>query len=295
MPVLGLDLAVPDPVRAHRLFVDLLGGVEVDRGEPGVGDPRASAVQPGGATIAWSGVADRTSTLSVLTLGVPDPDHAAAGLPARGAALRPHGDGWTFRAAPLGVDVRVVPHDPGPGHPPVPGHRGHGAAGTRVLDHACFAVDSLADAVDLLRTTLGGEVVFGGHNRELGTLSSQVRFGEGTKVELLQPTRPDAELRRFLDRRGPGLHHLTWHVHDVTAAARAAEDTGFAVVGTDLERRTHWRETYLRPGSALGLLVQLAWTDVTHDEALDDDAVAAILAGRVDSWGYTMRPPAPPG
>lgn len=295
MPVTGVDLGVPDPSTARRLFVDLLGGAPI---AGSVGSGAGVARQPGGAVVRWDHVPGPRSRLSALAVGVEEPDRVVAALAGRGATLRPDGDGWRFAAEVLGVEVVVhdagsrMVVDGGPADQGPPGDpRGHGGAGTRVFDHVCLAVPSLADAVDLLCTRMGGEVVFGGHNSELGTLSSQVRFGSGTKVELLQPTRPDAALARFLDRRGPGAHHLTWYVRDVEAAARAAVEHGFAVVDTDLDRRAHWRETYLRPSSALGLLVQLAWTDRRHDTPLDDDTVAAILGGEVDSWGYTMHPP----
>lgn len=302
MPVVSLDLHVPEMAGAARLFVDLLGGRTVDRSATVI----AGAIQRGGTKIGWrEGPAASRITLQTMELRVPDADGAVAALPARDL-LGQDGDGWRVRARALGVDV-VVHNIDAPGDRPSlpatgPGMGsdaldpsndavGRGAAGTRVFDHVCFAVESLADAVDLLRTQLGGVVVFGGHNARLGTLSSQVQFGSGTKVELLQPTRPDTALRRFLDRHGPGMHHLTWHVHDVEVAALAAEAHGFAVVDTDLESRAHWWETYLRPSSAFGLLVQLSWTDRHHDDPLDDATVAAILAGKVDSRDYTMHWP----
>ena len=187
--------------------------------------------------------------------------------------------------AMLGTSLAVVP----PGPRPTDDHRPRGAAGALHLDHVCFAVRSLRDAVGLFRDRLGGAVVFGGHERTNGTLSSQVDLGGGTRVELLEPTRPDAAVARFLDRFGPGMHHLTWKVADVPAAVAAAEDAGFPTTGTDLDRRPHWRETYLRPAGALGLLVQLAWTDRSHDTPLDDATLARVLAGEVTSHDYGMQ------
>lgn len=158
------------------------------------------------------------------------------------------------------------------------------------FDHVCIAVRDLRSSVHLLRDHLGGEVVFGGHNRHIGTLSSQVRLGTGARVELLQPAHSDAPIATYLDRfGGPCMHHLTWRVVDVAHAVGAAERAGFEVTGTDLYSRDHWRETYLRPGATMGMLVQLAWSDRHHDDALDDDRVDAILAGRVSSNDYAMR------
>lgn len=262
MTVARLELEVADLDRARRLLVDLLGG-EVAPGRDG----DAFAVDAhGGARLALRhGDVPRAALRRlVVALDVdeaPDVGHL------------------------LGTELAVVR----PGPRPTGDHAPRGAAGTLHLDHVCFAVRSLRDAVGVLRDRLGGHVVFGGHERTNGTLSSQIDLGGGTRIELLEPTRDDAAVARFIDRFGPGMHHLTWKVTDVPTAIVAAEEAGFPTVGTDLDRRPHWRETYLRPGGALGVLVQLAWTDRSHTQPLDDATVERILAGEIDSHDYGMQ------
>jgi methylmalonyl-CoA/ethylmalonyl-CoA epimerase len=266
--VVTLDLDVPDVARARELFGGLLGGTQLaDR------DGTAVIEQPGGARIrcrAGDGGRARLRRVSVRVAG--DRLDAAAA------------------AVLLGVDLEPVrqPQTPPANGKPVADGEPVGSAGALAFDHVCFAVTSLDAPVALLRD-LGGAVVFGGHERNNGTLSSQLDFGGGTRIELLAPTRPDVAVARFLDRFGPGMHHLTWKVADVPIAEAAAEAAGFATVDTDLDRRPHWRETYLRPASALGLLVQLAWTSRRHDTPLDDATLARILAGEVNSWDYGME------
>lgn len=262
MTVARLELEVPDLDRARRLFVDLLGGTLAPSR-----DADAFAVDVhGGAQLGLRPGRGQRADLQTLVLTTD------AGRAPDTRAL-------------LGTRVAVVPL----GASPVDDHIPRGSAGALHLDHVCFAVRSLRDAVGLLRDELGGHVVFGGHERTNGTLSSQVDLGGGTRVELLEPTRPDAAVAGYLERFGPGMHHLTWKVADVPAAIAAAEDVGFPTTGTDLDRRPHWRETYLRPGTALGVLVQLAWTDRSHTTPLDDATVERILSGRVDSHDYEMR------
>lgn len=285
MGVARIEFDVGDLDRASRLFADLLGG-----------EARVSAVgrvveREGGAAIHCRRTDVQGAALHRLVIAVPDVVAAAVRLEAAGIAAATGPGGLSVPGEVLGVELVLTeePTDVAPQAAAGP----HGAAGTTAFDHVCLAVRSLAECVHLLREVLGGTVVFGGRNRTLGTLSSQVMFGSGTKVELLQPARPDAAIAVFLERHGPGLHHLTWHTGDVPAAAAAAEALGFAVVGTDVASRSHWHETYVRPSSALGLLVQISWTDRHHVDALDDATVAAILAGRIDSWDYTMVPREP--
>lgn len=85
------------------------------------------------------------------------------------------------------------------------------------LDHVAIAVPSIAQAMPLF------ELLTGGHGSPPERVESQgveVAFvGTGTgRLELLQPTAPDSPVARFLDRRGPGLHHLAYRVPDLEAA-----------------------------------------------------------------------------
>jgi methylmalonyl-CoA/ethylmalonyl-CoA epimerase len=66
-------------------------------------------------------------------------------------------------------------------------------------------------------------------------------------------------LRRFLDRNGPGPHHLTFKVGDIASAIGAAEQAGYRPVGIDLRDPT-WKEAFLHPRDIPGVVVQLAWT-----------------------------------
>jgi catechol 2,3-dioxygenase-like lactoylglutathione lyase family enzyme len=64
-------------------------------------------------------------------------------------------------------------------------------------------------------------------------------------------------LRRFLDRNGPGPHHLTFKVKDISGALAAAEEAGYHPVGIDLRDPT-WKEAFLHPKEATGVVIQLA-------------------------------------
>ena len=276
MTVARLDLRVADTDRARRLLVDLLGGVPVAAGPDGGGDTDGAAGSGGAGGVVVDSVGG-----AVLACTGDDVDRAVLDRIVVAVEGAPDlGDTTDL----LGTRVVTVP----PGHAPTGEHEPRGLAWTRHLDHVCLAVRSLRDAVDLLTGVLGGSVVFGGHEHTNGTVSSQVDLGGGTRVELLEPTRPDAAVARFLDRGGPGMHHLTWKVADVVTARDAAEGAGFQTTGTDLDRRPHWRETYLRPRGALGMLVQLAWTTRSYTEPLDDGTVARIVRGEVDSFDYGM-------
>lgn len=149
------------------------------------------------------------------------------------------------------------------------------------FDHVAIAVRDLPRAVALFADVLGFEFIGGGDNPELEVRAIQLRAGDGgVKVELLTPTTPTSYLAAYLERRGEGFHHVTMYVDDVTAAADDLEAAGFGTVDTTTARDS-WHETFIRPSSASGALVQLAkpavpWTGPLQGVTADD-----ILAGRV--------------
>lgn len=121
------------------------------------------------------------------------------------------------------------------------------------LDHVAVAVERWADAWPRYRRDLRGAWVAGGGIGEFE--ACQLAFG-GLKVEFLAPVGPGF-VRRFLDANGPGPHHLTFKVLDIEAALADAEAAGYPAVGVDLTDPM-WKEAFLHPKAAHGVVVQLA-------------------------------------
>ena len=134
------------------------------------------------------------------------------------------------------------------------------------LDHVGVAVHSIKDALRLYRDALGGEYLMGGNQDTWRWL--QLRYPNGGKVELLQPL-GEGFLTRFLERRGEGLHHLTFKADDIEAAIAHVQLLGYELVDVNLEG-PNWKEAFLRPSGAHGALVQLGWSSRSDDERLDD-------------------------
>jgi catechol 2,3-dioxygenase-like lactoylglutathione lyase family enzyme len=126
-----------------------------------------------------------------------------------------------------------------------------------VLDHVAIAVERWADAWPRYVSELGGEWISGGES--IGFAPGQLRFANGMRVEVLAPAAVEQNdfLRRFLDASGPGPHHLTFKVADLGAALAEAEGAGFTPVGVD-RRDPTWKEAFLHPKQARGVVVQLA-------------------------------------
>ena len=133
------------------------------------------------------------------------------------------------------------------------------------LDHVAVAVHSVKAALPLFRDALGGEYLMGGDSRDGSWRWVQFRYPNGGKIELLEPL-AEGFLSRFLERRGEGLHHITFKTDDVAAAIAELESRGYEVVDVDLDD-PHWKEAFLRPSKAHGTLIQVAWSSQPDDEA----------------------------
>jgi methylmalonyl-CoA/ethylmalonyl-CoA epimerase len=123
-----------------------------------------------------------------------------------------------------------------------------------VFDHIAVGVHRIDDALPFLIGELGGRAAGGGAAPSF--LFRQWTFGGG-KLEVLEPAGPPGGfLHRFLDRRGPGVHHVTFLVPALDVACAQAAALGFLVVGRD-DSDPDWKEAFLHPKQAQSIVVQL--------------------------------------
>ena len=136
-------------------------------------------------------------------------------------------------------------HDPRPATP-IPGAR---------IAHIGVAVTDLAAALPFYRDVLGltprpAEVSDG------ATIVS-IPFGE-SDVELLEPLTAESPVAKFLDKRGPGIHHVCYRVPDLTAALAACRAAGYRLVDDVPRTGAHGKRiAFLHPKSTAGVLIEL--------------------------------------
>lgn len=133
---------------------------------------------------------------------------------------------------------------------------GSGIQGIK-LDHVAVATYDQDGAWPRYAGDLGGQWISRGES--VGFAAAQVAFGNGMRLEVLEPNLAEHNdfLQRFLDRNGPGPHHLTFKVVDLVAALGQAELAGYRPVSVDLSS-DHWKEAFLHPKDAPGVVIQLA-------------------------------------
>lgn len=125
------------------------------------------------------------------------------------------------------------------------------------IDHLGIAVNSLETSIPLY-TALLGENPAG--REEVPSEGVRVAFfgRGGGRVELLEPTGDDSPVAVFLDRRGPGLHHVCLSVADLDEAVLRAEETGATLVPPGIRSGAEGRRVaFLHPRTAGGVLIEL--------------------------------------
>lgn len=125
------------------------------------------------------------------------------------------------------------------------------------VDHIAIAVASLDDAVRFYEQALGLNPI----GREK-VLSNQVEVcflpvGD-TRLELVQPDAPDSPVARFLEQRGPGLHHICLRVDDLATELMRLKAAGVRLIDESPRTGAHGNlVAFIHPKAAGGVLIEL--------------------------------------
>jgi methylmalonyl-CoA/ethylmalonyl-CoA epimerase len=129
------------------------------------------------------------------------------------------------------------------------------------LDHIGIAVKDLDQAMKLYREAFGIEpdLVY-----ESSYTKAKIAFfpvGE-VRIELIQPLDPESVVGKFLEKRGEGIHHLSYRVKDVDGSLAELEKKGVQLIDKKSRKvRENERVAFLHPKSTNGVLVELIQED----------------------------------
>jgi methylmalonyl-CoA/ethylmalonyl-CoA epimerase len=135
------------------------------------------------------------------------------------------------------------------------------------IDHVGIAVPNLDDAIELYTSTFGLTVASRETNEEQGVHEAMLVVAAadasptalgGSYVQLLEPTRDDSPVGKFLAAKGAGVHHVGYGVADVSAALAEIGGKGIRLVD---ERPRHGSMgasiAFLHPKDLGGVLTEL--------------------------------------
>lgn len=131
------------------------------------------------------------------------------------------------------------------------------------IDHIGIACRDLAATAARYAELWGLTVVSRETNEEQGVQEAMLEIsvsptGDSSYLQLLQPTRPDSPVGRFLERRGEGVHHVGYGVEDVQVALARLDGQGVRLI----DRRPRHGSmgaaiAFLHPASLGGVLTEL--------------------------------------
>ena len=132
------------------------------------------------------------------------------------------------------------------------------------IDHIGVATDDLDGAIALYENTLGMPVAHRETVESQGVEAVLLDVGDG-HVELLRPLGPDTAVGKYLERKGPGLHHVAYAVDDIDAVLTSLKEAGIELI--DSEPRTGIRDSlvaFVHPRSTGGVLTEIVQPAEEH-------------------------------
>lgn len=125
------------------------------------------------------------------------------------------------------------------------------------VDHIAIVVDDIEAALGFWRDALGLKLQ---HTEEVPEQKSVIAFlpiGD-SEVELVKPTTSDSGIARYLEKRGPGMHHVCFEVDDIHAALDSLKEKGVRLINeTPLNGSGGKKLAFVHPESSHGVLVEL--------------------------------------
>ena len=125
------------------------------------------------------------------------------------------------------------------------------------IEHIGIAVENLETAIPYYETLLGTKCYAVEEVLDQKVKTSFFKVGE-TKIELLQTLDPEGPIGKFLEKKGPGIHHIAFAVDQVDKALAEAEESGIQLIDKKGRKGAEGLNIgFLHPKSTFGVLTEL--------------------------------------
>ena len=124
------------------------------------------------------------------------------------------------------------------------------------IDHIAIAVDNVEESAKIYQQALGAD------NVEFETVESEgVKIAiielENGRIELMQPTNDSSPIKKFLDKKGQGLHHMALDTDNIEGEVERMEGCGIQFLGKIRPGSAGTKVTFIHPKSLNGVLTEL--------------------------------------
>lgn len=125
------------------------------------------------------------------------------------------------------------------------------------IEHIGIAVNSLSESIQIFEKLLGIKCYGTEEIADQCVKTAFFKIGN-TKIELLESTCPDGPINSFLEKKGPGIHHMAFAVDNVDSSLNEAHNIGFKLIDrTSRKGAENLRIGFLNPKSTNGILIEL--------------------------------------
>ena len=126
----------------------------------------------------------------------------------------------------------------------------------RKVDHIGILVGNLDEAIQLYKDCFDAEVGKIETLPERGVKAAILSLGQGANLELLEPL-PGSNMAKVLEKRGEGLHHITFEVDDVDKELSRLSKMGVELIDKKSRPGLEGMVAFIHPKSIRGVLVEL--------------------------------------
>ena len=124
------------------------------------------------------------------------------------------------------------------------------------IDHIAIAVNDVEASAKVYQKALGiDEIEF--ETVETEGVKVAIIPMENGRIELMQPTKDDSPIKKFLDKKGPGLHHMALGTDNIDGEVERMEGCGVQFLGKVRPGSAGTKVTFIHPKSLEGVLAEL--------------------------------------
>lgn len=124
------------------------------------------------------------------------------------------------------------------------------------IDHIAIAVTDVEESAKVYQQALGvGDIEF--ETVESEGVKVAILHLENGRIELMQPTNDDSPIKKFLDKKGQGLHHMALDTGDIEGEVQRMEGCGIQFLGKIRPGSAGTKVTFIHPKSLRGVLTEL--------------------------------------
>lgn len=126
----------------------------------------------------------------------------------------------------------------------------------RAVDHIGILVSNIDEAMQLYKDCFGAKVDRIETLAERGVKAAILSLGQGANLELLEPL-PGSNVAKILEKRGEGLHHITFEVDDVDKELSHLSERGIELIDKKARPGFEGMVAFIHPKSLRGVLIEL--------------------------------------